>query len=163
MTDKKPPRRRKKVTIYDIAEAAGVAPSTVSRAFARPGRVHSDTAQLIHETANRLGYRAKPITRHEQGVATNVLAFVAADIANPVFAHIMKGFQMEAAVHGYTVLLIDTDSQAHATLLTTGRRDWGRSESLGEVLLSKSAQSGSVLQRLIVPSGNMPTRSPSRS
>ncbi len=52
----------------------------------------------------------------------------------------------------HRVLLIDTDSQAHATLLTTGRRDWGRSESLGEVLLSKSAQSGSVLQRLIVPS-----------
>lgn len=113
MTEKgTPPKRRKKVTIYDIAEAAGVAPSTVSRAFARPGRVHSDTAQLIHETANRLGYRAKPITRHEQGVATNVLAFVAADIANPVFAHIMKGFQMEAAIHGYTVLLIDTEEDA---------------------------------------------------
>lgn len=106
------PKRRKKVTIYDIAEAAGVAPSTVSRAFARPGRVHSETAQLIHETANRLGYRAKPITRHETGVATNVLAFVVADVANPVYAHIMKGFQMEAATHGYTVLLIDTQEDA---------------------------------------------------
>ena len=39
----------------------------------------------------------------------------------------------------HRVLLIDTDSKAHATLLTTGRRDWGRSESLGEVLLSKIA------------------------
>ncbi|MFM6849412.1 MAG: LacI family DNA-binding transcriptional regulator, partial [Terrabacter sp.] len=27
-------------TIYDVAEAAGVAASTVSRAFARPGRVN---------------------------------------------------------------------------------------------------------------------------
>jgi chromosome partitioning protein len=52
----------------------------------------------------------------------------------------------------HRVLLIDTDSQAHATLLTTGRRDWDRSESLGEVLLSKPGKAGAVLQRMIVPS-----------
>lgn len=112
MTDQAQPKRRKKVTIYDIAKEAGVAPSTVSRAFARPGRVHSETAQLIHETAARLGYRSKPVVRHEKGVATNVLAFVVADVANPVFSHIMKGFQLEAASHGYTVLLIDTQEDA---------------------------------------------------
>ena len=52
----------------------------------------------------------------------------------------------------HRVLLVDTDSQAHATLLTTGRREWDRSESLGEALLSKPARAGSVLQRLIVRS-----------
>jgi chromosome partitioning protein len=52
----------------------------------------------------------------------------------------------------HRVLLIDTDSQAHATLLATGRRDWDRSESLGEVLLARSGRAGSVLQRLIVSS-----------
>lgn len=52
----------------------------------------------------------------------------------------------------HRVLLIDTDSQAHATLLTTGRRDWDRSESLGEVLLARPAKAGAELQRLIVTS-----------
>jgi chromosome partitioning protein len=52
----------------------------------------------------------------------------------------------------HRVLLVDADSQAHATLLTTGRRDWGRSESLGEVLLANSRRAGAMLQRLIVPS-----------
>ena len=50
------------------------------------------------------------------------------------------------------VLLIDTDSQAHATLLTTGHRQWDRTDSLGEVLLASPDRAGSVLQRLIVPS-----------
>ncbi len=50
------------------------------------------------------------------------------------------------------VLLIDTDSQAHATLLTTGRRDWSRAESLGEVLVARPERAGAVLQGLIVPS-----------
>lgn len=52
----------------------------------------------------------------------------------------------------HRVLLVDTDSQAHATLLTTRRREWDRTESLGEVLLAKPARAGSVLQQLIVRS-----------
>lgn len=52
----------------------------------------------------------------------------------------------------HRVLLIDTDSQAHATLLTTGHREWDRDRSLGEVLLAKPDKAGAVLQRLIVPS-----------
>lgn len=101
-------KRRKRVTIYDVAKEAGVAPSTVSRAFARPGRVNAETGQRIHEAAAKLGYRVQPIARPEVGTATNVLAYVVADVTNPVYAHIMKGFQQEANAEGYTVLLIDS-------------------------------------------------------
>jgi chromosome partitioning protein len=52
----------------------------------------------------------------------------------------------------HRVLLVDADSQAHATLLATGQREWDRSESLGEALLARSDRAGAVLQRLIVPS-----------
>lgn len=108
----KKPKRRKKVTIYDIAEVAGVAPSTVSRTFARPGRVNSETAERIRAAARELGYREKPLPQNTTGIATNTLAFVSADVANPVFAHTMKGFQLEAEVHGYTTLLLDTREDA---------------------------------------------------
>lgn len=117
------PARRKKVTIYDIAKAAGVAPSTVSRTFARPGRVNADTAERIRAAAQELGYRAKPLQQNQVGVATNTLAIVVADAANPVFAHTLKGFQKEAAAHGYSVLLIDTNEdpkveREHITRIT---------------------------------------------
>jgi chromosome partitioning protein len=52
----------------------------------------------------------------------------------------------------HRVLLIDTDSQAHATLLTTGQREWSRDQSLGEVLLARPGSAGAILQRLIVRS-----------
>ena len=51
------------VTIYDVARAAGVAPSTVSRAFSRPGRVNAATAERIRKVADELGYRANPLAR----------------------------------------------------------------------------------------------------
>ena len=47
-----PPDRRagRDATIYDVARAAGVAPSTVSRAFSRPGRVNAATAERIRRS-----------------------------------------------------------------------------------------------------------------
>ncbi|MDO5728370.1 MAG: LacI family DNA-binding transcriptional regulator [Actinomycetaceae bacterium] len=108
MTTPPTPDEPKRVTIYDVAKEAGVAPSTVSRAFSRPGRVNAQTGQKIREAAQRLGYRTKPVSRADQGEASHVLAFVVADISNPVYAQIMRGFQKEATSNGYTVLLIDS-------------------------------------------------------
>lgn len=102
------PAATKRVTIYDVAKAAGVAPSTVSRAFSRPGRVNAETGQRIREIALNLGYHARPVTRAEAGEATNLLAFVVADVANPVYSQIMQGFQREATAKGYTVILLDS-------------------------------------------------------
>lgn len=102
----------KRVTIYDIARAAGVAPSTVSRAFARPGRVNQDTAERIRRVAADLGYRAKVVRSTDLREPTRVLAMTIADAANPVFAHILRGFESEAELHGYAVIAIDTRESA---------------------------------------------------
>ena len=50
------------------------------------------------------------------------------------------------------VLLIDTDSQGHATLVTTGRSDYGMHDSLYSVLMAERAQAAQVLSQCIVPS-----------
>src|SRR5690625_7652449 len=71
------------VTIYDVAREAGVAPSTVSRAFSRPGRVNAETGERIRQIAERLGYRAKPQARAAAPRRTSMLAVVLADLANP--------------------------------------------------------------------------------
>jgi LacI family transcriptional regulator, repressor for deo operon, udp, cdd, tsx, nupC, and nupG len=96
-------------TIYDVAAAAGVAPSTVSRAFSRPGRVNSETAERIRAVAEQLGYRVNPVARALSTSRTSLIAVVVADIANPVFAAIIRGVQAGAAQAGYTVLLIDSE------------------------------------------------------
>jgi LacI family transcriptional regulator len=94
-------------TIYDVAERAGVAASTVSRAFARPGRVNSETAEKIHRAAEEIGYRVTPPSRPPSTHRTSMIALAIADVTNPFHAEIIRGAQTTAAAAGYTVLLAD--------------------------------------------------------
>lgn len=94
-------------TIYDVAEAAGVAASTVSRTFARPGRVNAATAERIRRVAAELGYRAAPLASALPTGRTATLALVVSDVTNPFYAEIIRGAEGAAAAAGFVVLLID--------------------------------------------------------
>ena len=98
-------------TIYDVAREAGVAASTVSRAYSRPGRVNSETAQRVFRAAERLGYRARRPDSH-QPVGTHVqraIGLVVADVTNPFYGEIIKGAYEAAREAGYQLILTHTN------------------------------------------------------
>lgn len=98
--------KRRAPTIYDVARLAGVAPSTVSRAFARPGRVSFETAERIRAAADELGYRARTIARRtDSREGTRMIALVLSDISNPVYFDLLRGAEEAAADADYTILL----------------------------------------------------------
>ncbi|MEU5726065.1 LacI family DNA-binding transcriptional regulator [Micromonospora sp. NPDC047738] len=94
-------------TIYDVARAAGVAASTVSRAFARPGRVNADTAGRIRKIAAELGYRTNPVDRALLSGRSSMIALAISDITNPYYFEIIRGAQAAAMEAGYTMLFAD--------------------------------------------------------
>lgn len=94
-------------TIYDVAREAGVAASTVSRAYARPGRVNAETARAIFAAAERIGYRAARITG-SPGRPTRAVALMVSDITNPFYGEIVNGAEQAARKAGYALLLSDT-------------------------------------------------------
>lgn len=94
-------------TIYDVARAAGVASSTVSRAFSRPGRVNAETAERIRAAAVALGYRTNPLARALPTGRTSMIAVMISDVTNPFYFEIIRGCQAAAAEAGYTMLLAD--------------------------------------------------------
>lgn len=101
-------------TIYDVAKAAGVAPSTVSRAFSRPGRVNMTTAERIHRIAQELGYRVNPVVRPLPSGKTALLAIIVADVTNPFFFEIIRSAAKTAVDSGYTLLVADADESDEA-------------------------------------------------
>ncbi|WP_016932770.1 LacI family DNA-binding transcriptional regulator, partial [Rhodococcus sp. R1101] len=106
------PRSRKRATITDVAREAGVAASTVSRAFTDPGRVNVVTRDHILEVADRLGYAPNPAARALESGRTNTLALLVPDITNPFFSGVIKGAERAAVASGRTLVLADTQESA---------------------------------------------------
>lgn len=107
-------------TIYDVARRAGVAASTVSRAFSRPGRVAAGTVERITAAAAELGYRTNPLARALPTGRTSMIALVVSDVACPYTAAMLRGAQTAAGECGYTTVLADLadeDPAAHADAL----------------------------------------------
>ena len=95
-------------TIYDVARVAGVAPSTVSRALSKPGRVSFKTAEHVRRVADKLGYRSQKLERPVSARGTGMLAIIVADIANPVFFGMIRGAERAAHAGGFTMLVVET-------------------------------------------------------
>lgn len=112
---------KRAATIYDIAQLAGVNPSTVSRALSRPGRINEKTAQKIHDAAKQLNYVANPAARALPTGRTGTLGLIVADITNPMFFDVVRGAEREAADRNYTLVLAEFNESAEMELLTARR------------------------------------------
>lgn len=103
---------RKRATITDVARAADVAASTVSRAFSNPNRVNAQTREHVLAVAAELGYSPNPTARALESGRSNTLALLVPDITNPYFAGVIKGAERAAAAAGLTLVLGDTQENA---------------------------------------------------
>ncbi|MFJ6573331.1 LacI family DNA-binding transcriptional regulator [Streptomyces sp. NPDC091292] len=97
----------KPTTLADVAAAAGVAISTVSRTFSNPGRVNATTREHVEQAARRLGYRPNAAARALESGRTSTLGVIVSDITNPHFFTLIRGAQHQATTAGYTLLLGD--------------------------------------------------------
>ncbi|MHA6800231.1 LacI family DNA-binding transcriptional regulator [Bounagaea algeriensis] len=100
---------QRQVTIYDVARHCGVAASTVSRAFSRPGRVSARMRERVYTAARVLGYVPPERTRAAAGVRERAVMLVVSDIANPYYGPLVKAAQSHAFERGYTLALADSD------------------------------------------------------
>ncbi|KRC59221.1 LacI family transcriptional regulator [Agromyces sp. Root81] len=105
---------RRAVTIRDVAERAGVATSTVSRALSRPGRVSETTRELVERVAAELDYRPSVHARALGSRRTGSIALVVADIANGYYVDVIRGTQLELGAAGHRLFLVDTEESADA-------------------------------------------------
>ena len=97
------------VTIRDVAKAAGVSISTVSRALSAPEQVADTTRNHVQQVALDLGYRPNRAASGLITGRTGCLGLVVPDLENPFFGSISKGVQDRARAAGYAVFIADSD------------------------------------------------------
>jgi DNA-binding LacI/PurR family transcriptional regulator len=96
-------------TIYDVAQAAGVAASTVSRAFNNPGRVSAPTRERVLSVASDLGYTHRPHGRALVGGRHRTIAMVLSDITNPHFFELIRGAEQRVKASGATLVIVNAE------------------------------------------------------
>ena len=100
---KKEPR-----SIKDIALAADVSHSTVSRALRNSPLVSAETADRIRRIAAESNYRLSAVGRSLATGRTYTLGVVVSSIADPFVAEVVSGIEETASARGYSVMLATT-------------------------------------------------------
>lgn len=107
-------KRGGSATIYDIAQLAGVNPSTVSRALSKPGRISQKTEAKIKAAAERLDFQFNPMARGLPTGRSHTLGLLVADITNPVIFGIVRGAEHAASAAGYTLVIAESQESGEA-------------------------------------------------
>ncbi|KAA9108097.1 LacI family DNA-binding transcriptional regulator [Microbacterium rhizomatis] len=91
-------------TLTEVARRAGVSIATASRAFGEPDRLADETLGRVLQAASDLGY-ANP----QAATATRTFGVIVPDVANPVYATLLKAIEGQAWHGRHRIVLFDAD------------------------------------------------------
>ncbi|AUS97763.1 transcriptional regulator [Clostridium thermosuccinogenes] len=135
------------VTIEDIAKAANVSPSTVSRAIANNPRISEKTRKKIFKIIEEMNYHPNYIARSLANKSTNIVGVVVMGTTEKAFQHpffpeILRGIASVAYKNKYKILIssvnsLDEEKQIVGELTQSGITD-------GIILLSSRVKDPSI-------------------
>ncbi|GAA4433864.1 substrate-binding domain-containing protein [Ravibacter arvi] len=104
---------KKRVSLRDIAEKAGVSTALVSYVLnGKKNRVGKEMTDKIRKIAEELNYEPHHVAKSLRSGKTFTIGLIIADISNPFFANIARVVEDEAKQYGYTVIIGSSDENA---------------------------------------------------
>jgi LacI family transcriptional regulator len=107
---------KRRVTIGDVAAAAGVSKQTVSRAINDKEEINPATKARILQIVHELGYRPNRLAQAMHSQRTRMVGLIVSDITNVFFPEVARGAQDAAMVHDYIILIVNTDESPQREL-----------------------------------------------
>ncbi len=98
-----------KVTIYDVAEKAGVSIATVSKVINNTGNMRESTRQKVMRVMEELNYYPSVMASALTGKKTQTLGLLVPDISNPFFSEMARTIEDSAHEQGMSVIMCSTD------------------------------------------------------
>ncbi|NOT04932.1 MAG: LacI family DNA-binding transcriptional regulator [Anaerolineales bacterium] len=102
--------RRKRVTIKDVAQAAGVSTQTVSRVMNKFSYVSGETRQRVEDVVEQLGYRPSTLARSLSQQRSYTLGVVTFGLKYIGPARTLNGVADKADELGYMLLMKELDN-----------------------------------------------------
>lgn len=95
-----------KVTIKDVAKAAGVSPSTVSRVINNHYSISEETKEHVRKVMEELGYQYKEVNKKPKTIGVVFLRRFVDTYENPIFLENIRGISYICNKSGYKVEVI---------------------------------------------------------
>jgi LacI family transcriptional regulator len=96
--------QKSNVTIRDVASAAGVSVSTVSRVLNNKDDVAPATATAVRRVIDELGYASNMAARSLRSRTTGVVGLIVPDLWHPFTSLVVKGVSQTVMAEGYDLL-----------------------------------------------------------
>lgn len=112
------------ITIKDIAKAAGVSHTTVSRALNNRSAISIETTERIQKLAKEMGYIPSAVAQSLHSRQTRTIGMVITTIADPFISRVVDGVESVAQEAGYSIFLASShnDSEKELAVVDTFHR-----------------------------------------
>ncbi len=125
---RRPRARNGTVTLKDVAQRAGVAPITVSRAINRPDSVSAELRRQVDEAVSALGYVRNQFAGALASADSRIIPVIVPSLANAVFIEVIQGIQEVLEEARFQLLLGNTQYDLdRETDLVTALLGWSPS------------------------------------
>lgn len=104
-----------KVTSAQVAKAAGVSQSAVSRVFTPGASASPKTIEKVRRAANELGYRPNVLARSLMTGKSRIIGLVVAYLDNQFYPDVMEKLSKGLQAEGYHVLVLMAEKTADNT------------------------------------------------
>lgn len=131
--------------IRDVAERAGVSVGTVSNVLNHSEKVSSDAVRRVRDAIDELGYVRNDAARQLRMGRSSTIGLVVLDVRNPFFTDLARGAESEAARHGLSVILGNSDEDVERE---AGYLDLFEEQRVRGILISPYREVGPQLRRL---------------
>lgn len=94
-----------KLTLYEIAELAGVSKSSVSRVLMNQPGVSAETRQRILDIMKESGYRPSVVARKLAGGRSNLIGVITPGMYSGYYAEVLRGIDVVAHKRGVRIVM----------------------------------------------------------
>jgi LacI family transcriptional regulator len=139
---------RRKTTLADVAERAGVSTSTASRALNGHAGLAPATRAAVEDAAATLNFQPSALARSLRTRQTFTVGFIVPDVSSPFYAAALKGAQGRLEQAGYRVMLMDANQDVEREL---GAVETLLSHQVDGLLVSSTGMPRAVFESTVPP------------
>lgn len=104
-------KKKKEVTIYDLAKELNYSPSTISRALNNHSSISKKATKEIQKAAGKLGYRPNSIAASLRNNKSKTIGIMIARINRPFVSTLISGIEEVASKAGYNVIICQSNDK----------------------------------------------------